>query len=261
MNCSECRLALHAHLDGELEIANARVVEEHLAGCAACTEESAALRSLGERLRAQAERPEPPAGFEERLRASLRAAAGDGAPSSARPVRRAAFAVLPDRRAFVPLLTAAALLLGFFLGHGTGPLHTHDWALDQLVAVHVRSTNPTGAIEVASSDRHTVNPWFQGRVPFGVGARDFTEQGFALVGGRVETLDGEPVAALVYRHGAHVVTLVVARTVDDDAEPRWTEDAGYHLATWRAAGLERTVLSDADRAGLEAFVALLRAGS
>ena len=261
MNCSECRLALHAHLDGQLEVANSRVVDEHVAGCAACAEESAALRALGERLRAQAERPEPPAGFEERLRASLRAAvaAGDAA-SAARPVRRAAFVALVPRRVFIPL-AAAVLVLAWFAGFQAGRPGARERTFDQLVALHVRSTNPSGAIEVASSDRHTVNPWFQGRVPFGVGARDFAEQGFALLGGRVETLDGAPVAALVYRHGAHVVTVVVARSAVADSEPRWSDEAGYRLATWRAAGLERIVVSDADRAGLEAFVALLRAGS
>jgi len=260
MNCSECRLALHAHLDGELEIANSRAVDEHLASCAACTEESAALRALGERLRTQAERPEPADGFEARLRASLRAAATDGAPPSARPVRRAAFVHFIPRSAYVSL-AAAALLLAWLAGYETGRPGAHERALESLVALHVRSTNPTGAIEVASSDRHTVNPWFQGRVPFGVGARDFAEQGFALVGGRVETLDGAPAAALVYRHGAHVVTVVVARTAAADSEPRWSDEAGYRLATWSAAGLERIVVSDADRAGLEVFVALLRAGS
>jgi anti-sigma factor RsiW len=82
-----------------------------------------------------------------------------------------------------------------------------------------------------------------------------------LLGGRVETLDGEAAAALVYRHGAHVVTVVVARTAAADSEPRWSDEAGYRLTTWRTAGLERVVVSDADRVGLEAFVALLRAGS
>jgi anti-sigma factor RsiW len=188
MNCSECRLALHAHLDDELEVANSRAVEEHVATCAACTEESAALRALGEKLRMHAERPEPPAGFEERLRASLRAtAADDTAPPTARPVRRMRLAM------FVPL-AAAALLLAWFAGFETGRPGARERSLDQLVALHVRSTNPSGAIEVASSDRHTVNPWFRGACR-SAGARDFAEQGFALVGGRVETLDGEPAAA------------------------------------------------------------------
>jgi anti-sigma factor RsiW len=140
-----------------------------------------------------------------------------------------------------------------------GRPNAHERANDALVALHVRSTQPTGAIEVASSDRHTVNPWFQGRVPFAVGARDFADQGFALLGGRVETLGGEPVAALVYKHGPHVVTVVVARTSDGDAEPATTALAGYHLVTWRTAGLERTVVTDVDASSLEAFVALLRA--
>jgi len=257
MNCSECRLALHAHLDDELEVVNARTVEEHLETCTACTAESAALRALGERLRAHAERPEPPVGFEERLRASLRASlrddAVDGAPPAARPVRRMRLA------AFVPL-AAAALLLAWFAGFETGRPGARERSLDQLVALHVRSTNPSGAIEVASSDRHTVNPWFQGRVPFGVGARDFAEQGFALVGGRVETLDGEPAAALVYRHGPHVVTVVVARTSGADAEPTTSPAAGYRIARWRTAGLERVVVTDVDAAAFDAFVALLRAG-
>jgi anti-sigma factor RsiW len=140
-----------------------------------------------------------------------------------------------------------------------GRPNAHERANDALVALHVRSTQPTGAIEVASSDRHTVNPWFQGRVPFGVGARDFADQGFALLGGRVETLAGEPVAALVYRHGPHVLTVVVARTSDGEAEPTTATLAGYRIATWRSAGLEHVVVTDIDASSLEAFVALLRA--
>jgi anti-sigma factor RsiW len=262
MNCSECRLALHAHLDGQLEVANTRAVDEHVASCAACAEESAALRALGERLRAQAERPTPPAGFEERLRASLRTAAvADDSTSSSPPARRAAFAVLTPLRAYLPFAVAIALVLAFYAGTEFALPPRREVARDQLVALHVLSTQPTGAIEVASSDRHTVNPWFQGRVPFGVGARDFAEQGFALLGGRVEKILGDPVAVLVYRHGPHVVTVVVARTSAPDTEPATTTLAGYRLTTWSTAGLERTVVTDVDPSALEAFVALLRAGS
>lgn len=247
MNCSESRLALHAHLDGELEADRSRALEEHLAQCAACADEAAALRALGRTIREQAERPEPPAGFERRLVDSLR--------TGTRPVRR----TRPLRIAAFATLAAAGLVLAWLAGFEAGRPSARERSLDAIVALHVRSADPASAMQVRSSDRHTVNPWFQGRLPFGVGAHDFAEQGFVLEGGRVDALDGDAVAALVYRRGPHVVTLIVARDAAGDAPPRWTQDAGYRIASWRAGGLARTVVSDADAAALAAFVELVRA--
>jgi anti-sigma factor RsiW len=248
MNCSESRLALHAHLDGELDAEKSRAVEEHLAGCAACAAEAAALRALGQKIREHADRPEPSAAFAERLRASLR----EAAPSARRP--------RPLRFAAYLSLAAAALFLAWLAGFESGRPSARVRSLDALVALHVRSTDPAIATQVRSSDRHTVNPWFQGRLPFATNARDFAEKGFALDGGRVDSLDGEAAAALVYRHGPHVVTLIVARDAAGDAPPAWSLDAGYRIVTWRAGGLARTVIADVDADALEAFVALLRGG-
>jgi anti-sigma factor RsiW len=166
--------------------------------------------------------------------------------------------VRPLRIAALATLAAAALILAWLAGFEAGRPSARERSLDAIVALHVRSADRASATQVRSSDRHTVNPWFEGRLPFGVGARDFAEKGFVLEGGRVDALDGDAVAALVYRHGPHVVTLIVARDAAGDAPPRWKQNAGYRIATWRDRGLARTVVSDADAAALETFVELVR---
>jgi anti-sigma factor RsiW len=121
-----------------------------------------------------------------------------------------------------------------------------------LVADHVRSTLASHLVDVETSDRHTVKPWFNGRIDFAPPVVDLAARGFALVGGRVDYLDGRVVAALVYRRNKHVINVFVR------PEPRGLRlpslgrpRDGYSVVRWSEGGLEFWAVSDVEPHELE----------
>jgi anti-sigma factor RsiW len=125
---------------------------------------------------------------------------------------------------------------------------------DQLVASHVRSTLAQHLVDVETSDRHTVKPWFNGRIDFAPPVVDLADQGFPLIGGRLDYIDGRVVAAIVYRRNKHVVNLFVWKATPGltrswPAKPH----AGYAVEHWTANGLEFWAVSDVEPRDLEAF--------
>jgi anti-sigma factor RsiW len=149
--------------------------------------------------------------------------------------------------------TALAASLVFFLliPSLTSPL------LDNLVSAHLRSLMPGHLIEVVSTDKHTVKPWFAGRADVSPAVADFASQGYALLGGRTEYLAGQRAAVMVYQHGAHTIN-VFSWAVDHGGVPRDSTRNGYHLAFFRSGNLEYCAISDTGWDELHGLVRLLR---
>ena len=129
--------------------------------------------------------------------------------------------------------------------------------LDDLVAAHVRSLMPSHLIDVASTDQHTVKPWFAGHTDVSPVVADFAQQGYRLIGGRADYLDHQRSAVVVYQHGPHVIN-VFSWAATERALPRNTTRSGYHLACWKAGDLEYCAVSDTGRDELLGLVRLLR---
>jgi anti-sigma factor RsiW len=124
----------------------------------------------------------------------------------------------------------------------------------------VRSLQADHLIDVASTDRHVVNPWFQGKIDFALGAHDHADKGFALEGGRLDYVGGRTVAAVVYRHGPHALNLFVWPAAHESrADEGELVVRGYRLAHWSAGGTERWIVSDADATTVHALADLARA--
>ncbi|MDB5694228.1 MAG: hypothetical protein JWO81_3291, partial [Alphaproteobacteria bacterium] len=125
---------------------------------------------------------------------------------------------------------------------------------DQLVASHVRSLLASHLTDVATSNRHVVKPWFNGRIDFAPPVVELAGQGFPLVGGRLDYLDGRVVPALVYRRNLHVINLFV-RPKDRFASPLGfaARKNGYSLVRWTDGGLEYWAVSDIEPADLDSF--------
>ncbi|MBS0338194.1 MAG: anti-sigma factor [Proteobacteria bacterium] len=152
----------------------------------------------------------------------------------------------------VAALCVLALGLGMFL---TLP-NADDRLADDVVAGHVRALMVDHASDVASSDRHTVKPWFAGKLDFSPPVFDLTAQGFALVGGRLDYLDRQPVAALVYRHRQHLINLFVWPAAGD-APLRRIERQGFHLLHWAGGGMNYWAVSDLNADELMQFRLML----
>lgn len=165
--------------------------------------------------------------------------------------------VMPPR--LVPALAAAAVLV---LAVSGGLWWQHRAAatdpIDQIVATHVRSLMLPGHLtDVASSDQHTVKPWFSGRIDFSPPVADFATQGFPLVGGRLDYLDGRPVAALVYGRRLHRINVFVAPAARSNAGV--TEDArrGFTVLRWTSGGFDYVAVSDVNASDLHELARLL----
>jgi anti-sigma factor RsiW len=133
-----------------------------------------------------------------------------------------------------------------------------DAIVDQVVANHVRSLLAAHLVDVVSSDQHTVKPWFDGKIDFAPEVRDLSANGFPLVGGRLDYLDGKTVAALVYQRNKHPINLVITPTTTSrSASPSATTRRGYNILAWTNNGMKYWAISDLNQTELHEFTELL----
>jgi anti-sigma factor RsiW len=132
--------------------------------------------------------------------------------------------------------------------------------VDEVVGNHVRSLQATHTVDVASSDQHTVKPWFNGKLDYAAPVVDLAADGFALEGGRLDYLDHREVAALVYRHRLHTINVFVMPTRSGGSDAaRLFHRQGFSVERWTNDGMEFWAISDADPAAITQLRTLLTA--
>ncbi len=127
-----------------------------------------------------------------------------------------------------------------------------------MVSDHIRSLMVSHLADVPSTDQHTVKPWFNGKLDFSPRVQDFAADGFPLVGGRMDVVDNQPVAALVYRRNKHYINLFVCPSTTASGPEVAASERGYNLIHWIDSGMNYWAISDVNRGALEDFVRLSR---
>ena len=242
MMCNDARLLLHAYLDDELDAAQSVAIARHMHGCPACAASYADYAELHRALSQPALYQRAP----DALRAQWRVPSSPTA--NVRPLRQ--WSGLAVAAGFVAalLLTAPAW---FYLSQQHGA--SASQLADEAVSSHLRSLQQQHLMDVVSTDQHTVKPWFAGKLDFSPRVKDLAEQGFPLVGGRLDALDGHTVAALVYRRHLHVINLYQwpsATAASASAVMQWH---GYTVIRWTAGNMNFVAVSDVNEADLRQF--------
>jgi anti-sigma factor RsiW len=246
MNCDDARRLIAAYSDGELDLVRSLEVEEHLRSCDSCASARENLQALKQAAHSAYFRA--PDGLRESVLAAVRAS--DPIPQNV-VVRRA-----PRFWITTGLALAAGVLLGFFAGQIRVRDAREQTLLTALTDSHVRSLVGTHLTDVISSDQHTVRPWFEGKLDFAPPVVDLSSQGFPLVGGRAEYIDGRSVAALVYERRKHFINLFVWPAAAGNQELNGEKpQRGYNIVRWRAAGMNYWAVSEIADDDLRKFAA------
>jgi anti-sigma factor RsiW len=241
-------LLVQAELDGELGAAEAAGLAAHRAECPIC--EAAAVELTQARALVRDDLYQPvPEDVRHRVMTAL---------AAARPARPAMAAAAPEslgwwhrwwsNGASFGLGAACAAALAFLLLMPAMP----PGLTEQVIAGHVRALQPGHLQDVASEDRHTVKPWFDGRIDFAPPVKDLAAERFPLTGGRLDYLDGRPVAALIYQRDKHVIDLFVW-PASGETLPQTGERQGYNIVHWLQNGMAFWAVSDLEAAQLKQF--------
>ena len=254
MDCNETRRLLDVHVDGELDIVRDLELAAHLRTCPDCarlTENAGARRiALRELLPRFTASPQ----LAEKIRASL-------------PVVPLAAASAPLRAKIIfPLWQlaglAASIAFALLAGFSWGNTRAHaNLLFDEAVADHVRSLQADHLTDVASTDQHTVKPWFAGKLDFSPPVVDLASSGFPLTGGRLEHFDSRPAAALVFHRRQHAINLFIWPAGSAALSTRSAARDGYNALAWSHAGLNFLAVSEIPAAELAHFAETFRASA
>ena len=243
MNHDEIRELLHAYADGELDLINAREIEQHLRRCEECRSAEEQIRALRQALTSDSPSYRAPAHLRRKIRAAVRREAKE--------------------KTFSPWLAFAvgaacaviAIALVFFQ---TTRVSRENAIVDQVIANHVRSLLVTHLVDIASSDQHTVKPWFDGKIDFAPDVHDFATSGFPLVGGRLDYLDGKTVVALVYQRNKHPINVFIMPAArSSDRSPTLSTHRGYNIFSWARRDMRYWAVSDLNETELRQFAGIL----
>ncbi len=251
MTCAE-RLRTQAFIDGEIAGVDADAVERHIEGCADCQAFCSEAAEMSDSIRSLLHRRSAPPGLRRRVEEMIEA-------------ERASVSRLdrPERP------TGNGFWRGVFSGAGISALAAGLAVLvmlppsavtlaDRLTDAHVRAMIQGRQIQVASSDHHTVKPWFAGKLALSPPVADFAAEGYRLTGGRLDRVAGSTAAVVVYQHGRHEIDLFV--WADRGAAlPAAAVSHGYHVIAWKRRDLDFAAVSDTAQPELAHFVELVRA--
>jgi mycothiol system anti-sigma-R factor len=251
MNCDEVRQLLHAYIDDELDIAAALQIEKHLPDCPKCRGELEAAQVVRTAVAQQAVYYPAPANLRDRLKLAIRSEAGE---MEAEPKSGFFTAWRKRPMAFSGLAASLLLIIGsLFLIFPSGASRGQ---VDELIGSHVRSLEADHLLDVASTDQHTVKPWFAGKLDFSPPVLDLAAEGYPLIGGRLDYLGQQKVAALIYRRNKHVINLFIW---PGEGASQTQTGRGINLIRFECKGMICWAVSDLNAGELQQFADLFKA--
>jgi len=243
MNHDEVTRLIGAYLDGELDLTTCMDLEEHLAGCEACRQKMEADQELIAVIQSETPRFEPSPFLKTRIRASL------GAEKPAQS-HFWSWAWLSSGIA----ITALLLLLVFYISR----VPRISVLVQEAVADHVRSLQVSHLMDVASTDQHTVKPWFAGKLDYSPQVVDLAPAGYPLIGGRLDVLDNRDVAALIYQRRKHYINLFIWPSTGPSLPGSLFTRNGYHALGWTRSGMNYMAVSELGEQEFSDFVKMIQ---
>lgn len=234
MNCEESRIYLAAYLDDELDVGEMLEMQRHLADCAGCREAERRDVELRSAVRGANLYAQPTAALKGRVDAAVRRAARSE----------------EGRFDFSRWVTAAAAMAAVALLAVILVRSPREDMASAVLASHIRSLQAEHLVDVPSSDRHTVKPWFQGKLDFSPPVPDLSNDGWNLIGGRMDYLNRRAVASLIYQRGQHKVNVFIWPDAGGDRPVVEKSEQGYNILSWNHAGMAYWAVSDLNRGEL-----------
>ena len=248
MNCKQVETLIASYADGEADALRNYSIKQHLLGCTGCTARRHSILALRARIRAEVHYFVASPALHARVSAMVGAVRAS-VPTQARP--------RDDRWRWVTggvLAGCTASVFAWMLGTTVIASRANEDFAVAAVASHVRATLGDHLIEVASSDRHTVKPWLSARLDYSPPVQDLANEGFALIGGRLDSLERRPVATLVYRYRQHMIDVFVRPEASYAPMSALRTVRGFNVVRASGPSMDWLAVSDAEPAVLSAFV-------
>ena len=248
MNCQEIQRWLDAYCDGELDLPLSLELEQHLRDCTACAQARQNVTIAGKQIRAAAF--DAPVDLQRRIRAAVLP-----------DIKRDKLAPRPFRSWLAWGLSAAAasLVLALVLAQTVFRPGAEGTVLNEIADSHIRSLIGNHLVDVASSDQHTVRPWFEGKVDFAPAVPDLSAHRFEIIGGRLDYINGHPAATLVYQCRKHYISLFIwpSGAAHPAAQPlrfeRQQAQRGYEVLRWKSGSMSYWAISEISPEELREF--------
>jgi anti-sigma factor RsiW len=249
MVCESWRAKLDTYLDGEVPEAEMRTFDAHVRNCPSCSADALTRVQMKRAIQVAGKRYTPSAEFRKRMQRKI----------AAKPQRSLGLG-------WTFAATAAAIIVvgtltSIYLGTRSG----RNQVFSEIADLHVATLASSSPVDVISTDRHTVKPWFQGKIPFAFNLPELQNTGFSLLGGRMTYLDQTPGAHLIYDVGKHHISVFVfqerslpARLDKDPVSPN---QLTFNMETWTQGGLRYFVIGDASAANIDSLAKLFKVAS
>lgn len=261
MACREVQKFLDGYIDNEMDLVHTLEIERHLQDCVVCQTSYQNYLTIKKGLKAEQFYYKLPADLSKRIHQSLRKAPS----TKTKPTIPHLNLPWPKLILSVSIGTLMVLLavssLVFLINFAT---NDSDQLTQEVLASHIRSLMAVNHLtDVASTNQHTVKPWFDGKLNFSPVVEDFADKGYPLAGGRLDYLDKQSVAALIYLRGKHIINVFIWRNNNPNLKQdvQTTSLQGYHLFHWIDGGSNYWVVSDLNETELGTFVKLVKSAS